>query len=251
MPNGPLPTGTPVFDLDRLDLVFAPRTWDFAEERRHAIEGHFSELARANATLYNGAVLLMHTHALDGAVLSGAYLETDYASFIAWRDWGFPDPSMRNCFALAAVRGSDGAFLLGVMAGHTSNAGRVYFPGGTPDPADIIEGRVDLEASARRELHEETGLSADEFDVSARWTLVVDGPRLALMKAMQASEPAAALRRRVLRHLAAQAQPELADIAVVARPSDLTPDSPAFVGAFLRHVWRQDSMAGDAAFPRL
>ena len=45
------------------------------------------------------------------------------------------------------VRSSDGAYLLGVMNRHTANAGRVYFPAGTPDPDDIVGARVDLDGS--------------------------------------------------------------------------------------------------------
>ena len=63
--------------------------------------------------MWNGRVLLMRRGDIADGVLSGAYLETDFASFIAWRDWGFPDTTMRNCFAMAALRSADGAFLLG------------------------------------------------------------------------------------------------------------------------------------------
>ena len=93
-----------------------------------------------------------------GLRFSGAYFETDYANYVAWRDWGHPGERVENCFSMAALRGADGAFLLGEMAPHTMNAGKIYFPAGTPDPADIFDGKVDLDGSARRELLEETGL---------------------------------------------------------------------------------------------
>ncbi len=69
---------------------------------------------------------------------------------------------------MAALRSADGAFLLGEMAPHTANAGQIYFAAGTPDLSDVFDGRVDLTASVKRELREETGMAADEtkFDDS-------------------------------------------------------------------------------------
>ncbi len=51
-----------------------------------------------------------------GKRFSADYFETDFASFLAWRDWGFPDNSVFNGFGMGALRGSDGAFVLGEMA---------------------------------------------------------------------------------------------------------------------------------------
>ena len=124
-----------------------------------------------------GACCCCATARSPTASLSGAYLETDFASFIAWRDWGFPDKTMRNCFPMAALRSSDGAFLLGVMGAHTATAGQVYFPAGTPDPNDVVGERVDLEAGVMRELPEETGLGPADVDGAAR--LVRDAARSA------------------------------------------------------------------------
>ena len=135
----------PIIPLTRLDLRFEPGAWPFAVERRAEIDAHFAKLRAEKPEMWNGRVLLLRRGEIADGVLAGAYLETDFASFIAWRDWGFPDTTIRNCFPMAALRSADGAFLLGEMGPHTATAGQIYFPAGTPDPNDIVGETVDLE----------------------------------------------------------------------------------------------------------
>ena len=85
---------------------------------------------------------------------------------------------------MAALRRADGAFLLGEMAPPTTNGGQIYFPAGAPDPSDLFDGKVDLEASACRELLEETGVRAEEAIIGATWTVVFAGSRIACIKLM-------------------------------------------------------------------
>jgi 8-oxo-dGTP pyrophosphatase MutT (NUDIX family) len=226
-----------IVPIARLDLRFAPKPWRFAVERRADIEAHFAALRRDKPAIWNGRVLLLSEYRISGDTFSGSYLETDFASFISWRDWRWPDATMHNCFALAALRAADGAFLVGVMGAHTANAGMIYFPGGTPDPHDIVGGNVDLGSSVMRELAEETGLTADDVDIERGWQTVLAGRRIAMMKVMRARLPAAELRDRVRAYLGRQAEPELADMRIVRGPADLDPLMPEFLTAFLRHMW--------------
>jgi 8-oxo-dGTP pyrophosphatase MutT (NUDIX family) len=227
-----------VFAVDRLELTFEPKPWAFAVERRGEIDAFFQALRREKPALWNGRVLLLHRHVLDAGVLQGSYLETDYASFAAWCAWDRPPAGVYDCFGAAAIIAADGAALLGVMGPHTANAGRVYFPCGTPDPSDIIDGKVDLEFSVRRELKEETGTDAVGLEIEPGWTTVVDGPLIAHIKTLRSRESAEDLRTRMLAHLASEQQPELSDIRIVRGPADFDPAMPRFVMAFLRHHWR-------------
>jgi 8-oxo-dGTP pyrophosphatase MutT (NUDIX family) len=223
--------------VQRLELGIAPYAWPFALTRRTEIDDHFAALRRSMPELWNGRVLLMKDAAVDDGVLRGTYFETGFADFMAWRDFGFPDRAVRNGFAMAALRGNDGGYLLGVMSAFTANAGRIYFPAGTPEPADVVGGTVDLLGSVLRELQEETGLDPAEFSVAPDWTAVDAGPRLAVMKVIQADRPAEAVREEVLRHLATEARPELADVRIVRSPDDFDPAMPDFVTAYLSYVW--------------
>ena len=95
-----------------------------------------------------------------GLCFAAEFFETDYASFLAWRDWDIPDATVQNCFAMGAIKGADGAFVLGIMGDHTANAGSIYFPCGMTDPQSVDGTSVNLEASLWREVAEETGLTS-------------------------------------------------------------------------------------------
>lgn len=224
--------------FDRLELNFSPKPWAFADARRAGIDAHFAALKREKPALWNGRVLLLHEQASENGVFRGSYLETDFASFAAWRDWGRPAAGVNDCFGAAAVMTSDGACLLGVMGAHTINAGRVYFPCGTPDPSDIVAEKVDLNLNVRRELKEETGLDANDFQAEPGWTSVIVGPLIAHIKVLRATDTAVHLRERILGHLAREKQPELADIRIVRGTADFDAAMPDFVTGFLGDIYR-------------
>jgi len=228
------PLGVPsVFHLDRLDLSFASKPWAWAEKHRAEIDAWFADMRRKKPALWNGRVLMMHRQVIEHGLLRGEFLETDYASFSAWKHRGRPHAEVRDCFSAAAIQSSDGAFLLGVMGAHTFNAGRVYFPCGTPDPNDIVGGKVDFEHSVRRELLEETGLAMEDLTPEPGWTMVVDGALIAQIKVLRARESAKVLHDRIIAFLSREKKPELTDIRVVYGPGDFDQTMPRFVTAFL------------------
>ena len=222
--------------VNRLNLTLDASVWDFAKDRRAEIDALFAELQRNQPALFNGRVLLMHRYAIEGDTMRGAFLEADYASFVAWQRWGREDVGIYDCFAAAAIQSADGAFLLGVMGSHTYNAGQIYFPCGTPDPSDIVGGsKVDFDFSVRRELREETGLDPDLLAVEPGWTLVFEGTLIAAIKVMRSPLAAEPLRALMLENMARERQPELADIRIVRRLADFEPMMRGFAKAFLAH----------------
>ena len=230
-------TAPNVSHVERVDLAYSQKPWLFAQARRADIDAHFAARQGRNPALWNGRVLIMQEIAVQAGVLRGAFSETDFASFLAWIDWGRPPAGAWDCFAAAAIVCADNGWLTGLMAPHTANAGQVYFPCGTPDPNDVAGNRVDFDKSLARELTEETGLRVDEFDGEPGWTMAVDGPLVALIKVLRSREVAADLRERVLSHLAREAQPELSDIPVVRGPADLDARMRPYVVEFFKHRW--------------
>jgi 8-oxo-dGTP pyrophosphatase MutT (NUDIX family) len=225
--------------LDRVEIALEPWRWEFASARREDIGRHFAERRRAQPELWNGRVLLIHRYAIADGVLRGACFETDYANYLAWRDWGFPDTSVFNVFAAAALRSADGAYLLGEMAPSTAAPGQLTFPCGTPDAKDLRAGALDLAFSLGRELFEETGLDIAALTAEPGWVLVRDRGFLALMKRLAAREDAVTLRSGMVRHLQSDAHAEFSDIHIVRMRADLDPRMPRFLVAFLEQAWRQ------------
>jgi 8-oxo-dGTP pyrophosphatase MutT (NUDIX family) len=218
-----------------LDLKVRTFAWPFAARRREEIDAHFAEKRREKPEIWNGRVLLGRNTVRTGERLAADYFETDFASFLAWRDWGFPDASVFNGFGMGALRSSDGAFLLGEMADHTANAGRIYFPAGTPDPDDVRDGMLDIAGSITREVAEETGLGAADYTMDTHWTCVFSGPSIAMIRILRVDMLGEALRARVEAHLAGETKPELRAVHLVRSRSDLVPVPvmPRFVSAFL------------------
>jgi 8-oxo-dGTP pyrophosphatase MutT (NUDIX family) len=219
--------------VSTLDLAVRPWSWPFAEVRRAEISAHFAGQQAEKPQLFNGRVLLGRNPVFSSGLLTSSYFETDFASFLGWRDWGFPDLDVFNGFGMGALRSNDGAFALGEMGRHTANAGRIYFPSGTPDLDDISDGMVDIAGSVAREVEEETGLTPADYQAGAHWDCVVSGAAIAMIKILNVDSSGEALRARIEANLGRQHQPELSAIHLVRGTSDLTAAMPRFVTAFI------------------
>ena len=231
---------TPVFHrVTTLDLKVRPWSWPFAQARRAEISAHFAVKQREKPQMWNGRVLLGRNPVFAGSTFSASYFEADFASFLAWRDWGFPDKDVFNGFGMGALRSNDGAFALGEMGGHTANAGRIYFPSGTPDLDDVKGDTVDISGSVVREVAEETGLTSADYRTAAHWDCVVSGSATAMIRLLDVDASGEALRARIEANLAGQHQPELSAIHLVRTASDLTAAMPRFVTAFIEQQFSQ------------
>ena len=225
--------------VTQLDLRVQPWSWPFAEARRAEISAHFAVKQAEKPQLWNGRILLGRNPVFSGERFSADYFEIDFASFLAWRDWGFPDRSVFNGFGMGALRCADGAFVLGEMGRHTVNTGRIYFPSGTPDLDDIRDGAVDIAGSVVREIAEETGLTTADYRADPHWDCVVSGVAIAMIQILNADGAGETMRTRIEADLARQHQPELSAIRLVRDAGDLTAAMPRFVTAFLEKQFAQ------------
>lgn len=217
------------------------KSWAWAEENRSLIDSCWQESLAEKPKMFNGRVLLMGDYAELEDRIEASYFETDFADFLAWLKLGRPDKTVGNGFSSAALQSSDGAYICGVMGEHTANAGRVYFPGGTPDLSDIRDnGTVDLLGSVLRELEEETGLRPSEVTIADHWITARWWPYVSFMRVMQLAEDAVSAVERLNANLATQKEPEFSGFRIVRGLEDIDSERmPEFVQAFFRQEWRE------------
>lgn len=233
--------------VDDLDCRVITQDWNFARENAAAIEAHWQAQLARGQKLWNGRVLLARTPniiARDGRrIFRADHFVTDFAAFLAFRDFGFPDASVRNCFAMAALRAADGPFLLARMGAHTANAGSIYFAAGTPDLGDIFGDRLDLAGSIFRELFEETGLADADIVQNPGYAIVSHLGRVACMREVRTRRPASEIVARVAAFVAAESAPEIDSLVVVRNVGDLQPAAmPAFITTYIRAAFERESL---------
>lgn len=225
----------PVTTISNLDFHLGTGVWDYARDHAEAIDAYWADQTASQPSLFNGTVLILQEGAPRDGIWHGTYLPVPYKAFLHYlrhEARGYP---ARNAFALAALTGADDTLVMGVMGQETANAGRVYFPGGTPDLSDVRDGRVDLLASVRRELTEETGLTPEELSEEPGFTLVEAPLRLGFLKVYRSPLSGGALAETIRARLARQSHPELADVVVLDRDSVTTETRmPPFQAAYAR-----------------
>lgn len=236
-----------IVPVEAVNLKFEQRDWSFSIENRERIDTHWQSALEKKPALFNGSLLQLYDWTIEAGKLSGRLSKIDFASFLAWRDWGYPDRTVRNLFGAPIVRSSDNVLIFGVMAPHTANAGKVYPPSGSLDDNDIVDGsRVDLFGSTGRELQEETGLDVRCAEMTGLYA-VLDGPRIALAVCLRFKETADELEAAVLRHIAAQDKSELSGIHRIRSEQDINHSKmPSHAVAIIRKTF-EESPAKEAS----
>jgi 8-oxo-dGTP pyrophosphatase MutT (NUDIX family) len=217
-----------------LELTCEPWTWPFAIKNSQAIAENFAVQQAKKPALFNGRVLLMREPHVVGDRLVARYFESDFATYLAWRDFGFPGEGIFAGFGMGALRDADGTYVMGEMSPHTANGGRVYFPSGTPDPSDLVGNRVDIEGSIAREVEEETGLTLADYVARPGFHCVFAKPAVAIVQLLELKVSAAAVKQAILRNIAKQELPEFSDVHLIRGAADITPTMPRYVAAFIR-----------------
>ncbi|MET0439791.1 MAG: hypothetical protein ABW043_20050 [Devosia sp.] len=210
-----------VLPINGVDIRFVPGAWPMPEDLRASVSGGWAAMLEANPHLWDGRILGVSPPVIgEDGILRSEAREDAFSAFLTWREAGFPEIGLRNLFGSALVVSADGFLILGVMGDDTANAGRIYPPGGSLEPRDVLEdGRVDVARSTEIELAEETGLNASDARLG-NLVAVLDGPRVSIGQAFHFDASAEELLAKIRADLERQEHRELADVVAIKRASD-------------------------------
>ena len=231
---------TELTPVARLDARLIAHDWAWARDNTARIAANWERRRAATPAIFNGRILMIARMAVepDGSRATIEFFAADYAVLLAHADLGFEDAQVANGFAMGALAGRDGGFLLAEMSAGTANAGRLYFAAGTPDLSDVTaDGTVDLAGSILREIREETGLTVGPDALAPGWVIARHEGRVGFMRGVRLHDSADSVRVRILAHIAAESEPELADVVILRDGADIDREAarmPAFLPPYLR-----------------
>ena len=199
-----------------VDIRRVPGDWPLPAAMRAAVATSWQEQVGRNPHLWDGRILgLCQPIEMAGGMFRAEAREDAYSAFMTWRALGFPDIGIAHVFCWAMIVSGDGAILYGRMGGQTANAGKVYPPGGSLEPRDVMpDGRVDVDRAIALELAEETGLSVADARAGAMLA-VLDGPMISFGRIHRFEAEAEALRAGIRANLASQEHRELEDVVII------------------------------------
>lgn len=223
-----------IHQLEQTLLTISDDPLPFMEGRRAEIDAYWDKVTAPNDRLWNGEFFLFSDVEILDGTLSARGHKTDFATFLYWRDNG-QDRALAHVTGTTFPHFADGSLLTIKMAQHTANPGRIYFPAGSFDASDIVDGKFDPIINARRELKEEIGL-----ELQASW---LSGPLLVsqyknafhICQAARLPVTFEQLEKSWQEHRANGGDDEIEKLHAICHPDDIPLEMPAYAAALCRH----------------
>jgi 8-oxo-dGTP pyrophosphatase MutT (NUDIX family) len=203
--------------LSTVSLSVDPSPWAYDQGNRAKIDKSWKKAVQENPALHNGDIFMLTKWRFADAALVGTVQPASFASFLYWREQGFPETGARNCFGSSVLQSKDGHVLFGRMAPHTATSGLVYPVGGSLSSEDVRGDRLEIELNIVRELQEETGLKPEDAIREEGYICVEEGPRISLAARFIFDCDSNALRQRIKTYLDSSDEPELDEVVVFRR----------------------------------
>jgi 8-oxo-dGTP pyrophosphatase MutT (NUDIX family) len=242
---GEMPAG---IRLDRVEIRLEDLPHRHDEIHGEAIAAHWREAVARRPLLYDGEVVLGSSWSIAGGALDVRMRKVRYSTLLHWLATpGAAAGDMAgngaiHVYAAAAMIGADGRAILGRMAAHTANGGRIYLPSGSLEPSDFSRGVADLPANMAREVMEETGIDLSRGRAAPHFLAYRHAATMALVRPVIFRDSSKELLGEIKSFLAGEEQPELQEVLSLA-PGEAVDAMPQAIRAFMQDLAREDFLA--------
>jgi hypothetical protein len=216
-------------------ITLTPYDWPLTRDNREEIDRYWQYRISRQPRLFNGEMCLLKSWSIESGILVGKCFNTDYKTFLWWREHDRPHRNVFDFFGAAALHTQENWLILGRMADQTASKGWMYPPCGSPIPTDFVDGKLDIDGSLMRETLEETGIELSRPQLGSA-LLLTDEARIVYVRPVRLDIPASTLMTDINRFIANQAEPELARVEILAGQVDIPEKGvPGFVSIYVRH----------------
>jgi 8-oxo-dGTP pyrophosphatase MutT (NUDIX family) len=208
-----------ILPVDHIDVRLEPGPHPVERGNAAAIAENWQREVADKPALFDGTVVLLSSLVYRDGCLAGRCHAVGYSTFLYWRK--DRAGTAAHAFAHAMLVSRDNALVAIRMAGHTVNAGRVYFAAGSFEPMDFRDGQVDVHFNMAREVLEETGLDIDHVPRGARYHALSMASGTVIFRRYFLDIDADEMARRIDAFAAREAEPEIDGAVVIRHAADL------------------------------
>ncbi|RFB93299.1 DNA mismatch repair protein MutT [Rhizobium leguminosarum bv. trifolii] len=212
------PPEATVFPIAGVDLRVLPGSHPFVLAEEAAIRDNWAKETAANPALFDGRLVFQQRLSFSEDGIAGEGYVTPFSAFMWWRRQPQRQGGL-HIFAYPVLESADGALVAIRMGAHTANPGQVYFAAGSLEQEDIVDGRCDIEANMRREVHEETGLDLSDSVAGQELYASYSSRTVTLMRLFRFDMTADEMVKRIEAHMLVAEDKEIAG-AVAIRSAD-------------------------------
>jgi 8-oxo-dGTP pyrophosphatase MutT (NUDIX family) len=228
-----------IFSVSEIHIEVAPGPHPFHLAEAERARASWQREIAANPHLFDGRMVLQRSIRIaDGRICARAHV-VPYSTFLWWRKTRAQ--GAYHIFGMPMLLSSDGAVIAIRMGAHTANAGRVYSPGGSLEPEDIVDGRCDVARNIAREVKEETGIALTAAGTEPGWHAIHMEGTIIVFRVFRLAAKANDIIAQVAAHVAADPHPEVDEAVAIWSPDPAAHNYPSFIPPILEWLFARDS----------
>lgn len=215
------------YQVDRIELAVTDEPHPYHVACNDDALANWQSEVKRKPELFNGDIILQDNITVDGRVLTASCHAAPYSTLLHWLRSS--RSRLVHLFGLGLIVSSDDLPIVGRMATHTYNSGKIYAPSGSLDRGDIVDDRVELDRNIERELKEETDLDCQTAFMETQFQIFVDKGVVIAAKRCRFDKSAEDLCKEINEFVKNDPEAELSEVFAVGANDSYDDDMPSYM----------------------